>query len=409
MPRELPVLRVAAERARRLHIVSVCRTLPTPTDPAAGTFVANRIAAMTRAADVRVVQPVPYIPFVKPLPAWAREAGHVLQGIRIEPAPMLYVPGILKSLDSQWLARSAGRKIAELRRAGPVDVIDAHFGYPDGVGCVRVAQRLGVPSFITIRGSETDFLRVPGIGAQLVEALNTATGCISVSHTLRQLAQEHGVDGKRIRVIPNAVDRTVFKPGSRDDARHRLGLDASAPLIVSVGHLISGKRHHVLVEALAGLRQQLPNAMLAIIGGPAYDREYPARLTRRIEELNLASAVRLVGRVPQSTVNDWLQAADVFALATMREGCCNAVLEALAAGRPVVTTPVGDNAHFVRPGFNGALVRVDDVPAFQQALADALAREWDRNEISRALDVGDWDDVARRVLEFFDERMAADG
>jgi glycosyltransferase involved in cell wall biosynthesis len=364
---------------------------------------------MARAADVRVVQPVPYAPVVKPLPAWARTDGHVLQGIRIEPEPMLYVPGVLKSLDAKWLARSVDRKLAQLRAAGAVDAIDAHFGYPDGVGCVQVARRLGVPSFVTIRGSETDFLRVPGIGEQLVRALNTATGCISVSHTLRQLAMDHGVDGKRIRVIPNAVDRNVFRPGSREDARQRLGLDSSAPLIISVGHLISGKRHHVLVQALAGLRKRFPGAMLAIIGGPAYDRDYPARLASEIGELGLESAVRRVGRISQSAVNDWLQAADVFALATAREGCCNAVLEALAAGRPVITTPVGDNAHFVQPGVNGALVPVDDVAAFERALADALSRSWDRNDISRGLEVGDRDDVARRVLEYFDERMHGDG
>jgi glycosyltransferase involved in cell wall biosynthesis len=360
---------------------------------------------MARATDVRVVQPVPYVPILKSLPAWARGSGHTLQGIRIEPEPMLYVPGILKSLDSIWLARSAGRKIAEMRRSRPVDLVDAHFGYPDGVGCVRVAQKLALPSFVTIRGSETDFLRVPGIGAQLVDALNTATGCISVSHSLRQLAIEHGVDGARIRVIPNAVDRTVFTPGPREEARRRLALSETGPLIVSVGHLIAGKRHHVLVQALAGLRKRFPDATLAIIGGPAYDRDYPARLKRTIGELGLANAVRLVGRVPQSVLNDWLQAADLFALATMREGCCNAVLEALAAGRPVVTTPAGDNAHFVRPGVNGALVPIDDVAAFERAMADVLERSWDRNEISRTLDVGDWDDVARRVLDFFDERL----
>jgi glycosyltransferase involved in cell wall biosynthesis len=395
----------ATSPARKLNIVSVCRTLPTPADAAAGTFVANRLVAMSKLADVRVVQPVAYLPGVRPLPDWARAPAHQTQGLRIEPEPMFYVPGVLKHLDGMWLARSAGRKIRQLMRAQRIDAIDAHFGYPDGVGCVRVAQELGIPAFVTIRGSETDFLRKPKIGEQLVTALNTATGVISVSHSLRQLAMDHGVDGQRIRVIPNAVDRNVFKPGSRDEARRRLGIDANARLIVSVGHLISGKRHHVLVRALRGLRARFPTAMLGIIGGAAYDRTYPEYLERIIKEEGVAAKVRMIGRVPQASVNDWLQAADLFALATEREGCCNAVLEALAAGRPVVTTPVGDNAHFVQPGTNGALAPVDDVAAFERAIGDTFERNWDAQAISRGLDVGGWDDVAHRVLEFMQERM----
>jgi len=117
--------------------------------------------------------------------------------------------------------------------------------------------------------------------------------------------------------------------------------------------------------------------------------------------------VKMVGRLAQPLVNTWLQAADVFALASHREGCCNAVLEALAAGRPVVAAPVGDNPQFIREGVNGLLAPVDDVAAFEHALSAALARQWDGQAISRSLEVGDWNEVGRRVLEFFRERLSA--
>ncbi len=391
--------------AAALSIVGVCRTLPTPEDPVAGTFVLHRLAALARLADVRVVQPVPYFPLAKPLPAWSG-APHTAQGLSIEPAPMFYLPGVLKSLDGRWLARSTQRALARLARARRIDLIDAHFGYPEGAGCVRAGRALGLPVFVTIRGSETDLLALPGIGAQLVQALNAAAGCISVSHTLARLAVRHGVDERRLRVIPNAIDRSLFRPGSREAARRELGIDARAPLIVAVGHLVAGKRHHVLVRALAGLRRRYPRAQLAIVGGAAYERSYPQELERLTREAGVAEQVRMLGRIAQLEVNTWLQAADVFALATHREGCCNAVLEALAAGRPVVTTPVGDNPQFVHEGVNGALVPVDDVVAFERALESALGRSWDAQAIARGLEVGDWEDVARRVLGFFRERLA---
>jgi glycosyltransferase involved in cell wall biosynthesis len=76
----------------------------------------------------------------------------------------------------------------------------------------------------------------------------------------------------------------------------------------------------------------------------------------------------------------------VFALATSREGCCNAILEALAAGRPVVTTPAGDNAHFVRDGVNGCIVPIDDAAATAAALERTLSRpDWDAEAISAVL------------------------
>jgi glycosyltransferase involved in cell wall biosynthesis len=389
-----------------LRIVSITRTLPTPDDPVAGTFVANRLAALSRQSALRIVQPVPFFPVAKPLPRWAEGVERRMEGVPIQSVPMFYVPGALKFLDGFWIARSVSGPLTRLRRESPVDLVDAHFGYPDGVGCVRVARSMGLPVFITIRGSETDFLRDKRIGPQLVRALNAATGCISVSHSLRKLVTEYGVDGERVRVIPNAVDRQIFRPGPKQAARQNLGLSPDTRLIVTIGHLIAGKRHHVLVRALAGLCKRHPKAVLAIVGGAAYDRAYPAQLAAIVQELGLQRQVRILGRIPQAQVSTWLQAADLFALATQREGCCNAVLEALAAGRPVITTPVGDNAHFVHPGVNGSLVPVDDVAAFERSLGDALEREWDPEAISRALDVGGWDDVARRVLEFFSERLA---
>lgn len=395
-----------SESAQRLRIASVCRTLPTPDNSVAGTFVASRLAALAKLTSLRIVQPIPFFPIARPLPRWLNGRQLTLQGVPVEAVPMFYFPGVLKSLDGRWLARcTRTRLLALARRDWRAEVIDAHFGYPDGVGCVRVARALGLPVFVTIRGSETDFLRESGIAPQLVHALNAATGCISVSHSLRRMVAEHGVDADKVRVIPNAVNREIFRPAPKDAARHQLGVEPDIRLIVSVGHLVALKSHDVLIRAVSRLTRRNPRVLLAIIGGPAYERDHPADLERLVRELGLAQQVRFLGLLSQSVMRTWLQAADAFALASRREGCCNAVLEALATGTPVVTTPVGDNAHFVREGFNGSLVPVGDVEAFERALADVVGKSWDARAISLELSVGSWDDVAARVLEFFTERL----
>jgi teichuronic acid biosynthesis glycosyltransferase TuaC len=390
-----------------LSIVSVCRSLPNPDDPSGGVFVLNRLSAMARDAALNVVQPIPYVPLARPLPRWAGERNRTLRNLEITHAPMLYVPGVLKSADAMWLARSIHGAITRLHRSRPLDLIDAHFGYPEGAGCMQVAQRLGIPYFVTIRGFENEYVHKPGIAGQMLAAMRGAAGCISVSHSLRELAEAHGVRPERISVIHNAIDGAVFHWGDADAAKAGLGLEAGRPLIVSVGHLVSRKRHHVLIDAFARTRARSRRALLVIIGANAFETRYPGELQALAAARGVADDVQFLGNVPQADVSRWLQAADTFALGTAREGCCNAVLEALACGAPVVTTPVGDNTHFVRAGENGAIVPVDDADAFAQALDSALERTWDRREIAKRLaaEVGSWERVGARVLEFMRERL----
>lgn len=390
-----------------LRIVSVCRTLPTPDRPGAGVFVLRRLAGMASAADVRVLQPIPFLPGIRPLPAWADSPHHEVEGTRILHQPMLYIPGILKSLDARWLARSVLPRLTAWRAEWKPHLVDAHFGYPDGVGCVLAAQRLGLPAFVTIRGLEVDRIRRRFIRHQLVAALNCATGCISVSHSLRSHMIECGVAADRIVVIPNAVDREVFHPGDRLTARGALGIPSDGHLVVSVGSLVSVKRHDVLIRAVARLRQRKSPLMLAIVGGQDYESDCPRRLRVLARSLDNSLSVRFVGAVPPRQVAEWLRAADVFALATAREGCCNAILEAIASGTPVVTTPVGDNPYYVLDGENGYLVPGADPEAMAAAIGRALDREWDREQIAKRLAVGNWSATGRALIQYLAERLVA--
>lgn len=385
------------------RILSVCRTLPEPAAPGAGVFVFNRLHAMAKRAELRVLQPVPWFPLLRPMPAWARVASREHAGLMIHHQGMFYIPGAAKSLDGRWLARSVRRDLdVQVRKP---DLIDAHFGYPDGVGCVQVARERGIPVFVTIRGLEADRMVQPRTGRQIVDALNATTGCISVSHALRQVMIDNGVDGGRIEVIPNAVDRTLFHPGNRATARAALGIPQSRRMVLAVGYLIRRKRHDILMRAFAQLAATEGDIDLVIVGDAGHEPETPATLQRLAGELGLAGRLRFIGGIAPTQVATWLQAADVFALATAREGCCNAVLEALATGVPVVTTRVGDNPYYVADDRNGYITEVDDVDALARTLRVTLNRQWDAAAISAGLDVGTWDGVAARVLDYFARRL----
>jgi glycosyltransferase involved in cell wall biosynthesis len=320
---------------------------------------------------------------------------------------MFYLPRVWRRLHGYWVKRAVVRNLRRLEAEHPVDLIDAHFGYPEGAGCVRAGAELGKPVFITMRGLERPVLQVPGCAEQLLEALERCTGIVSVSESLKALAVDHGIDPAKIRVIPNAVDREVFHLGDRQQARRILGVDGHAQLVVCVGMLVHGKGQHLLVEAAARLLPGHPNLRLALLGGTAHEPRYPEMVHDRIRKLGLAGVVYDTGSQPPERVATWLQAADVFALSTYDEGCCNAILEALACGVPVVTTPAGDNAILVDPPHRGRIVPIGDADGLADGLEQALATRWDREAIARFGADYTWDAVAQHTAAFFRERHPA--
>jgi len=315
---------------------------------------------------------------------------------------MFYLPRFIKSLDGIWLYRAVMKRLSQFQRCGGVDIVDAHFGYPEGVGAFIAARRLGIPVIVTLRGFEAEYLGKPLIGTQIRHVLKNADGLICVSHFLKELALQNGADPDKLRVIHNAIDRTSFFPADKLIARQELGLPDEAPIIVSVGHLVSRKRHHILIRAFAELRRIRPNAILLIVGGNSFETDYPDRLKNLVSKLELERSVRFLGNIAAKDVAQYYHAADIFALGTQREGCCNAVLESLACGVPVITTPIGDNEYFVKDGLNGYIVPVDDVTATAKAIINAVERrDWNPFEISKGLEAGDWDAVAADVIDFF--------
>ncbi len=381
-------------------VFSVCRTLPESSSATQGLFVFRRIAAMASRADVRVIQPVPFFPFLRPLERWARTPSHEIDGVRISHAPMFYLPGIMKSLDGFWLKRSIAGLIARMLPANGKGIVDAHFGYPDGVGAVAVASELDMPVYITVRGVEVDYLANPAIRPILMKALNAATGIIAVSHSLSEELVKAGVDANRIAVIHNAVDSERFKPRDKAAAREALGISSDVRLVVSVGNLLSVKGHASLIEGFATLKRRDSAAHLVIIGGETHEPDTPLKLRTQVDRAGISDSVSFVGAQSPDDVARWLNAADAFALMSLREGCCNALLEALAAGVPSVVTNVGDNAYFVRDGANGFLVDSGDADGLAQRLGDVLGRDWPSDGISAGVSGRDWQDVAGEVLTF---------
>jgi glycosyltransferase involved in cell wall biosynthesis len=369
-------------------------------------FVQRRLAALARIEEVRVIHLQPWFPLLRPRPVASTGCGYCDQPPAIRTG-MFYLPGVLKGLDSFWVKKAVVPAIQALEGEAPADVIDAHFGYPEGTGCVKAAIKLRRAVFITMRGLERPMLQTRWRRSQLLWALQRCTGIICVAHALKDLALSHGINPDKVCVIPNAVDRELFRAGDRSQARSVLKIDPSARWIVCVGMLVHGKGQHLLLGALSRLQARHPDLRLALVGGPAHEPTYPETLQKMIEKLGLGHRVLMTGSQSPREVVTWLQAADLFALPTYDEGCCNAVIEAMACGLPVVTTPVGDNGLLIDAPRRGLLVPTDNVAGLAEGIEAALWRRWDRQEIASYGAGYDWDEVARQTARFFRARLAA--
>ncbi|MBI2639338.1 MAG: glycosyltransferase family 4 protein [Candidatus Sungbacteria bacterium] len=192
------------------------------------------------------------------------------------------------------------------------------------------------------------------------------------SEYLKRIVCCWGVEEDKIVVIYNAVDAPPEKI-TKDGARQELGLSGS--IAVSVGRLVPWKGFSALIESAAVIRKNLPDFKLYIIGsGP--DEE---KLKLEIKKFGLGCVVFIAGSVPHEVVLKYLAAADVFVLNTAYEGFSHTILEAMAAGIPVITTPVGGNLEIVRDGENGILVSYNDnagiVDAVRRFLGDSAFRD----------------------------------
>ncbi|WP_419194223.1 glycosyltransferase [Novipirellula herctigrandis] len=355
----------------------------------------RRLDAMAELANVRAFNPQPWFPFIRPHKA---QSPLPASKFKIDSAGMFYIPGVAKRFDSLWMQRCVDRWLDSLPASlVSGSILDAHFGYPEGVGCCNVAKRRGIPVFVTLRGLEVDLFQDSTRGPQLIKALRTTTGVIAVSHSLKHLAVKSGVPAEIITVIPNGVDSETFCPGEQSLARQLVGYRSQKKLVVSVGNLKRVKGHDLLIRAIASIRCRVDLNLVCI--GSGVTSSWGVKLRRLAQELGVAEQIIFLGSKSPADVANWLRSADLFALASRREGCCNAVLEALSTGLPVVVTNAGDNGLIVKDPDCGRVVAIEDAIALGEAISDSLNSIFDRSNISVTMLGRTWSDVGKRVVD----------
>jgi glycosyltransferase involved in cell wall biosynthesis len=374
---------------------------PNNNQPTFGIFVKNRMQALSHHAQVKIAAPIPFCPLVDRMARYAYRNGVVSYekngSLEIHHPRHFSIPMILKPLDGVFFYQALHRFVR--RQQEKFDLLDAHLAYPDGYAAVLLGKKLKIPVTITLRGHDIfELPKHPIRIRQVIWALKKADKVFSVCQALKDGAVKLGIPAEKISVHPNGVFPDFFYPMDRDEARRTLGLPMDKNIILSVGHLVIRKGFHHIIDALAALNSSgEKDIFLVIVGDPGIEGDIKTKLNEQILRLGLTKQVLLAGAIPYKELHLWYNAADVFCLASSKEGWANVLLEALACGIPVVATSFWGNKEVVQSDSLGILVDSQDPLKLSQALEKALKKKWDRKAIVDYARQKSWQRVAENI------------
>ena len=329
------------------------------------------------------------------------------------------LPGQLCAFTSGVLRTEA------MHEPGYYDLIHSHYWLSGQVGWLA-KERWGVPlihSMHTLGKVKNSALALgddPEPTARLVgedQVVDAADRLIAnTDQEAAELVRLYGADPDRVTTVNPGVDLDRFRPGPREEARHRVGLPQDAAVLLFVGRIQPLKAPDVLLRAAAALIERDPalrsRLIVAVVGGPSGSGlTEPTHLHRLARRLGISDVVRFVKPVHQDRLADWYRAADVAVVPSYSESFGLVAIEAQACGTPVVAASVGGLATAIADGRSGTLVSGHDPEDYATAIgrllgSPRLLASFGEHAVRHAARFG-WAATAAKTAQVYARSMAS--
>lgn len=376
---------------------------PSSVRPVHGIFVETRLRELLKTGEVetKVVAPVPWFPFSgKRFGEYGQFAAtpgfEHRNGIEVFHPRYFLPPKIGMNVAPHTLAACALPTIRKLMQEGfDFDLIDAHYYYPDGIAAGIIAKQLGKPFVVTARGTDLNLIPKHAYPRKLiVQTAAAAHASIGVCKALMDSLAGLGAAPKNLHVFRNGVDLERFSPEEASLARTKLSLPDDRTILLSVGHLVERKGHHIAIEALS----KLPEDVLLVIAGSGPERQSLAVLAGK---LGVADKVRFTGQLENSELRSWYSAADALVLCSSREGWANVLLESMACGTPVIATNIWGTPEVVSTPVAGRLMDDRTPAALALSFAALFADYPSRADVRAHAEKFSWEATTAAQLALF--------
>ena len=240
----------------------------------------------------------------------------------------------------------------KLYKNNTFDAIYSHFLFPAGMAASFLSKKYNIPSFVAY-GESSDF-SIKYLGIETTKKrLANINGVIAVSTKNKNILIQNSIfSNSIIHVFPNGVDHSVFNK-SNSNMRNKLGIQKKDFIIIFVGRFIESKGINTLIKAIDVINRDKILVKSIFIGSG------PIKPSCR--------GMIFSGSVPHHKLSEYLNMADVFILPTKAEGCCNAIVEAMACGLPIISSNLPFN-YDILDNDNAILINPDSI----QEIIDAI-------------------------------------
>jgi L-malate glycosyltransferase len=301
------------------------------------------------------------------------------------------------------------RGLCKLVRELDVDIIHSHLFGSDMYGAPAAALT-GRAHICTIHGGDSLRSAKRRLAYQVIARM--ADRVVTVSEALNtQFLQLRCARNEKILLIRNGIDftRVSHTTTGIDSLRRDLGINARHRVIGAIGNVKRVKGYEILIRAFAQIREASQDVVL-LIAGAFEDPDYRDHLEDLISQFNLGQAVHLLGS--RSDVGDLLRLFDIYALPSHSEGTSLALLEAMAAEKPIVATAVGGTPYVIKDGESGLLVPPGDHQALASTVCTLLsdrsfATRLGRSAARIAAETYDLQHMVDRYVNLYDEVIDA--